>query len=351
MSRQRDQRLTRVISDWFRAHARDLPWRCNDDQGKRDPYVALVSESMLQQTQVSRIIERLPVFLARFPTVEHLAAADEQEVLAAWSGLGYYRRAKNLRHAAQIIVKDHDGLAPDNIDALRTLPGVGRYTAGAISSMVYGQAQPAVDGNVERVLVRLDGRETDESPRARLAWAWERAAELVSVAHDPGALNEGLIELGALVCTPKSPTCRDCPLGRSCRARRAEIQCEIPRPKPRPVRSTVHHCAVLVTDRRGRRLIEQRPGRGLWSHMWQAPTLERAGRAASSQELATAMGASDLEPIDRFDHQTSHRLVRFHIWRAQWPKGTRPTRGRFALRREIEALPLASPHRRILLGS
>src|SRR5690606_18237159 len=160
---------------WFHDHAREMPWRILP----RDPYHALVSEFMLQQTQVSRVLEKFPAFLARFPTLRHLARADEQDVLAAWSGLGYYRRARNLHAAARAIADRFDGRVPASADDLRSLPGVGRYTAGAVASIVFNQPVPIVDGNVARVLIRLEGRDlaADEGQ----PWAWTRAAELVAL--------------------------------------------------------------------------------------------------------------------------------------------------------------------------
>jgi len=188
----------------------------------RDPYFSLVSELMLQQTQVARVIEKFTEFVGRFPTVEALARADEGGVLAVWSGLGYYRRARHLHRAAREIVARFEGRVPTTVEELMTLPGVGRYTAGAVASMVFGRAEPLVDGNVARVLVRIEGREC--SAAEGVAWAWERAGELVRIAEapkgqsakrsllGPGVFNEGLMELGAVVCVPRGPRCGVCPV-------------------------------------------------------------------------------------------------------------------------------------------
>ncbi|MFG0315432.1 MAG: A/G-specific adenine glycosylase, partial [Phycisphaerales bacterium] len=198
-----DAALTRALEAWFRASARELPWRTDT----RDPYRSLVSELMLQQTQVSRVIEKFGPFLERFPTVEALAAAPEDDVLAAWSGLGYYRRARLLHACAKAIVEHHDGVVPDSLDDLLELPGIGRYTAGAIASMVFGQRAPIVDGNVARVLLRVHNKPVPQTEKTTIDWAWQRAEELVGACDDPAVFNEAMMELGATVCVPKGPRC------------------------------------------------------------------------------------------------------------------------------------------------
>lgn len=206
----RDAAMARALEQWFAGAARSLPWRALGPDGWRDPYAVLVSELMLQQTQVARVVERFGAFMRRFPTVAALAGADEADVIALWAGLGYYRRARHLHAAAKRIVHEHGGEVPRAAAALRALPGVGRYTAGAIASMAMGQRVPLVDGNVARVLMRLEARAGDVAQGQ--AWAWERAGELVSSSTSAGAFNEGLMELGATVCVPGRPRCEACPL-------------------------------------------------------------------------------------------------------------------------------------------
>ena len=196
----RDAAIVRALCGWFRRKARDLPWR-----RRRTGYTALVAEAMLQQTQVARVVERYRAFLRRFPSVRVLAEAREQQVLAEWQGMGYYRRARNLHAAAKMIVRDFGGRVPRTADKLRKLRGVGRYTAASIASIVYGERTPLVDGNVQRVLARLDARPGRAQDPKLVKWAWRRAAELVELVDSPGSLNEGLMELGAVVCTPGSP--------------------------------------------------------------------------------------------------------------------------------------------------
>jgi len=313
----------------------------------------LVSELMLQQTQVARVAERFDAFIARFPTVADLAAADEADVLAAWAGLGYYRRARLLHAAAKRVVEHHAGVFPDDPAAIRALPGVGRYTAGAVASIAFNLAEPIVDGNVARVLMRVEGREGTVIDRDAQAWAWDRAGSLVEAAEKsglgPGVFNEALMELGATVCTPKAPRCDDCPLAAACEARKTGRQADIPAPKPRASKKVVHVGSVLAVDPRGRRLVERRGDDGLWAGLWQPPSAERPDKPWHAGELADALGLTPAhaEPIAEFDHQTTHRDVRFRVWLVEQARagGGRSWKSRKA----IADLGLGTPQRRILL--
>lgn len=327
--------LARAVADWFAANARDLPWRTSP----RDPYRSLVSELMLQQTQVARVLEKFAPFLERFPTLASLADAPEQQVLAAWSGLGYYRRARLLHAAAKAIARDHAGVVPHSLDHLLALPGIGRYTAGAIASIVFNQPAPIVDGNIARVLLRVEGRpeRPGEPPTDR--WLWHAADDIASRADHPARTNEGLMELGATLCTPANPRCNQCPLRARCRARREGTQAAIPLPKPAADRQTIRCLTLAVLSPDARLLVEQRPQAGLWAGLWQCPTLEHpapaestraagvkpAGKAPPNQRTVrapspaaararlTALGL-DLSParaLIAFEHQTSHRRVIF----------------------------------------
>ncbi len=356
MASRRDRALARNLSDWFGESRRELPWRQPlgvPGGPRRDPYLCLVAEAMLQQTQVARVVDRLDEFLARFPTASALAGASEDDVLAAWSGLGYYRRAQNLQRAARAIVQEHGGRIPGDPELLGRLPGVGKYTAGALASMVFGHRVPTVDANIERVLLRLEGRDADETPAARSRWCWERAGELVNAAGDAGVHNEALMELGALVCTPRRPRCNACPLSRSCRARRDGRTDSIPVRAPRARRTDVFHTVARVRDAKGKLLVEQRPpdGAGLWRGLWQAPAIERGTRHASGSELSRAVGVSELVECESFVHLTTHRAVRFRVFEGVAGRGTEPARGQFRTARSIAGLGLATPHRRILLDS
>lgn len=356
--------LAHAIESWFDANARDLPWRLTtsviDGVPRRDPYRSLVSELMLQQTQVARVVERFVQFMECFPSVHALAAADVADVLALWSGLGYYRRARLLHAAAQHVVREHAGVFPSEIALLRKIPGVGPYTAGAVASMALGQRVPLVDANVARVLVRLRLPEVADRPTGdpvAHAWAWEEANRLVEQASIPGALNEGLMELGALVCTPAAPRCDACPLAAWCAARAAGRQESVPAPKKSVRRGSIYASSVLIKDRSGRVLVHQRDARGMWAGLWQAPTLERPDRFATQAQvrawLATLLGTSlpngsGLAQVGSFEHPTTHREVRFRVWTARWVPNALPAGFRWAGPSDMDALGLSSAQRKVL---
>lgn len=312
------------LEPWFLARARPFPWRPLPIGTTRDPWASLVSELMLQQTQASRVAERFEGFLARFPTPAAMARAAEADVLAAWSGLGFYRRARLLHAAARAIVDQHGGEVPRDPKSLLALPGVGRYTAGAIASMVFNQREPIVDGNVSRVLLRVWGRDGAAGERETDRWVWERAQDLVETAQSPAVLNEALMELGATVCTPKAARCESCPLRAPCAALQADRVHKIPRPKKRATVVPVWAAMVVHLDRRGRILLEQRPATGMWSKMWQVPTLESEAREPKAHEVLDFAKAESVECVQEFTHLTSHREIRFSVWVAA---GVRSARG------------------------
>jgi A/G-specific adenine glycosylase len=334
-----DRRLAAAVEAWFAGSARDLPWR----SVPRDPYRSLVSEIMLQQTQVSRVMERFGAFIDRFPTIAHLAAAPEEEVLAAWSGLGYYRRARLLHAAARRIATDHAGRVPETAPALRQLPGLGRYTAGAVASIVFGRPEPIVDGNIARVLLRLEGRPLPHGSPEAMDLAWARAGELVAAAKDPAAFNEGLMELGAVICTPRSPCCDRCPLARRCAARASGNPAAIPLARRAPARRCLHLAACIVRNRKGWILMERRAD-GLWAGLWQAPTIQTT-RPAGARQVQELVGFEAIR-VGRFTHATTHRDVRFTVWQIQ---GGRAAAGQsFKAPRDLPRLALGSAQKRVL---
>src|ERR1051326_7289253 len=237
--------MLQPLVTWFEENQRPLPWR-----GSYDPYHVWVSEVMLQQTQVETALPYFERFIREFPAVGDLARAEEQRVLTLWAGLGYYRRAKNLMAAARIVVDEHGGTVPADYDTLIGLPGVGKYMAGAILSIALNKPYPVVGGNVRRVLSRLYGW-TEESPKA----LWDAAARIVREA-EPRLVNQAVMELGAKVCSFKSPRCLICPLQRTCVAFRTGMQDKIPPVKKRP--ATVHvHLFAIVQKQRDRYLMKQ----------------------------------------------------------------------------------------------
>jgi A/G-specific adenine glycosylase len=262
----RDERkkFRRRLLVWYDRHRRDLPWRAT-----RDPYRVWLSEIMLQQTRVAAVIEHYQVFLRRFPTIEKLASAREASVLAAWSGLGYYRRARMLHAASKVIVREHGGRFPDTAEGLQALPGIGRYTAAAIASIAFGEPVAVVDGNVERVLQRVAGK--------RLAGEelWETADHLLD-AKRSGDFNQSLMELGATVCTPRAPQCLLCPVVDLC-ATRGEL---VATTKPAPQRKSEIHYALNCKS--GTVFLVQRArDASLMPGMWELPELARVNGGSS----------------------------------------------------------------------
>jgi A/G-specific adenine glycosylase len=258
-------RLRRRLLAWFDRHRRDLPWRRD-----RDPYRVWVSEVMLQQTTVAAAAPYFERFLAAFPTLADLAAADEQDVLRLWEGLGYYRRARHLHQAARTLVAEHGGALPDDPAVWRGLPGVGRYILGAVLSQAFDRRLPIVEANSLRVLCRLFGYTGDPRGGEGQRWLWARAEEVLP-AQRAGDFNQALMELGALVCTPAAPRCEACPLAGECVARKRGLQDQIPRKAAPPAVAAVREVALAI--RRGPRvLLVQRPADAQrWANMWEFP--------------------------------------------------------------------------------
>jgi A/G-specific adenine glycosylase len=330
-------RIIRVCR-WFEHCARDLPWR-----RRRTGYTALVSELMLQQTQVDRVVDRYRAFMKRFPTIKDLAGAGEEEVLHAWQGLGYYRRATLLHQAARLILQSHGGRLPRSVTELKALPGIGRYTAGAIASIVYRQPEPIVDGNVRRVLLRWDGCRLGDAGKAE-RYAWARATQLVQQADSPGVFNEAMMELGAVICTPVNPRCECCPVSATCQARIDGLQHDIPESKREIPKPLVHH-ASLVIRRRDHLLMQQRPQTGLWAGMWQPFTIE-GGTRLRQGTLADRCGfrLTCIDKVAVFEHVLSHRRIRFAVYTAR----TRRRNGHWIRHDELQSLPMSNAHRRVL---
>ncbi len=303
----------RRLCTWFAARKRDLPWR-----GTRDPYAIWVSEAMLQQTRVETVIPYYARFLARYPDVAALARAPEEDVLALWSGLGYYRRARSLRAAAREIVGEHAGRFPREREALLDLPGFGPYTAGAVLSIAFDLPEPLVDGNVARVLARHFAIEEPIDSKVARERSWELARELVPPTPSrtgspvsPRNFNQGLMELGALVCTPRAPLCGECPLRSSCAARAAGRQEELPRrARGRPQLDV--RLEVLIVRRRGRVLVVRRPARGRMERMWELPTRELPDGRGRVRGLWPAEHAVPLragEELGSLRHSITHHRI------------------------------------------
>ena len=262
MDAERIRRLRAPILAWYRRRKRDLPWRRTSD-----PYAIWVSEVMLQQTTVAAVVPYYERFLDRFPDPAALASASEEDVLAAWSGLGYYRRARALREGAIAVMERHGGRLPEGTEALLELPGVGRYTAGAIQSVAFGRARPVVDGNVKRVYSRLFALEG--TPREIETRCWSIAEALVR-GRSPGNLNQAVMELGATVCVPKNPRCPSCPLSRWCLARREGRTAELPASRKAAAPRALEIAVAWIEDR-GRVLLERKRTGGALRGAWDLP--------------------------------------------------------------------------------
>jgi len=295
---------------WYARSHRDLPWRRTSDAWR-----IWVSEIMLQQTRVETVVPYYEKFVARWDGARSLARAPVDDVLAAWSGLGYYRRARMLHAAAGEVVRDHAGTFPRDLDLARTLPGIGRSTAGAIVSIAYGVRAPVLDGNVKRVLARLFALRGDPDAQPLEGELWRLAQEFVDCAS-PGDVNQVLMELGATVCLPAAAArCDDCPVASHCRARAQgpAVVAELPekRTKARLVAET---WLVAVADREGRRLLHKRPGGGLLHGMWEFPTFPQPDDAGVDERAARNRLAGDLRarfraPFRIGDELMVHRQV------------------------------------------
>jgi len=310
--------FARSLLHWFRRDRRDLPCRAAiGSQLKPDPYFVLVSEAMLQQTQVATVIPFFLRFINRFPTLEILAAADEQEVLRLWQGLGYYSRARNLHAAAKSVVATLGGQIPRTRDDLQKLPGVGRYTAGAVASIAFDCRAPILDGNVIRVLCRLDRIKSDPREKSTQQLLWQRAEEILPRKHC-GDFNSALMELGATICTPRAPKCLLCPVRKHCEAQAAGEQEQIPAPRKAKPSPLLRRNIFCIRQSDGRYLIEQRPAKGRWAGMWQFTTLD-AGVAATPASLRKLLGISIKPPLrnlGRVTHSLTHRRYEFDVFLA-----------------------------------
>lgn len=301
----KDGDLARALVDWYRRSARDLPWRRTVD-----PYAIWISEVMLQQTRVQTVIPYYERFLGRWPTVADLAAAELDDVLGMWSGLGYYRRARQLHQAATEVVEHHDGRFPQTATELVELTGIGRYTAGAIASIAHHEPTPVVDGNVVRVLSRLYALEDDMRASKGQKEVWAIAERLVPE-QAPGDFNQALMELGATVCLPKGPRCEVCPVIGACGAQAQGRQQELPRLSKKKAPRPVSLVAAVVTDRRRRVLLAHRRAEGLFGGLWEPPMVPGHG----VEQVREALGdcgvsrRSRLTNLGRVQHVLTHRRL------------------------------------------
>ena len=309
------KRTRKRLLDWYRANKRAMPWR-----ETRDPYAIWISEAMLQQTRVETVIPYWQRFLTLFPDVHALATAELDDVLGAWAGLGYYARARNLQATARLIDEHHGGRLPDDAETLQTLPGIGRYTAGAVASIAFDRPEPVLDGNVKRVLTRLLGIREDIGRPAVIERLWQEAGVLVHGPH-PGDLNQALMELGATICTVRTPRCANCPVSRFCDARAQGDAESLPiKARKKPARKVEAVAALVI--RRGKALAVRRPTRGLLGGLWDLPggdlapgETPRAGLTRALRERA-GLKISRVSALGAVEHTFTHRRLTLHVYRA-----------------------------------
>ena len=340
--RRKVQRLTPRLLAWYAIHARTLPWRHTND-----PYAIWISEIMLQQTRAATVIPYWTRWIRAFPDVQTLARAHPTRVLKLWAGLGYYSRARNLQQSAREIMKNHDGQLPLDAPSLQSLPGIGRYTSGAICSIAFNLPEPILDGNIIRVLTRLfaiEGNPKSADTERRL---WALAGQFVTTTTEHGALNQALMELGATMCRPRNPLCSGCPLKRSCTALRQGEPETYPCGRKRP-KMLKQHWRVLVIKDNGDFLIRQRPRGVLNAGLWEFPTLESENGRAPANWATTLAGTS----VKRPQHwaKLSHSITRYRIQIGIWQTGLRGPRpaGCWVAQSELGKRALAGAHRKVL---
>jgi A/G-specific adenine glycosylase len=354
--------LITPLLTWFTANARDLPWR-----RPLNPYAVWVSEIMLQQTQVKTVLPYFERWMRELPTIESLAGASSERIHKLWEGLGYYTRVRNMQKAAQVILEKHGGKFPREFDAVLALPGIGRYTAGAICSIAFNQPTPILDGNVIRVLTRVFGIRENVREKEVNARLWAQAELLVREAADfksqisdfklladpCSALNQSLMELGALICTPRRPNCAACPVAQRCEARRACLVDELPNLGKR-ASATARRFTACVIERHGAVLVRQRPAGVVNGHLWEFPNVEVALKtsvAKARKHLETELGCAldSLTPLATVKHTITRYRITLDAFRGQL-KSALPSAavGIWITKSDLERLPFTSAHRRLL---
>jgi A/G-specific adenine glycosylase len=348
--------FARRLLAWYANERRRLPWREN-----HTPYSIWVSEIMLQQTQVDTVIPYYQRWLQAFPTLADFAQADEQEVLKMWEGLGYYSRARNMLRAARMVMDEFEGRIPSQVDQLKTLPGIGNYTAGAIASIAFGADEAALDGNIRRVLSRFFNLSLPARSKEGEAALWTLARENLPAGF-AGDYNQAIMDLGATICKPRNPDCENCPLMEKCQAYAFGVQNELPvKGERNPVPHYIVTAAIIV--REGQVLVARRPEKGLLGGMWEFP----GGKVENGESLAEGLKreiAEELgivikvgEPFGEYQHAYTHYKVTLHAFKCQIESGTpQPIEASaldWAVPEDLEAYPMGKIDREIsnrLLG-
>jgi len=351
--------IVKRLLSWFAENARDLPWRRT-----RDPYAIWVSEVMLQQTQVKTVLPYWERWMQALPTISALARARPEKIHKLWEGLGYYTRVRNMQRAAKMIESEHGGKFPARFEEVLALPGIGRYTAGAICSIAFNQPKPLLDGNVIRVLTRVFGVAGNPREGRVNARLWDLAESLVhhaacsperaSQTHPASSFNQSLMELGALVCVPKTPECPQCPLKSHCVAFRTGRADSLPH-LPARAKPIQRRFAAFVAARRGRFLVRQRPAGAVNAHLWEFPNAELIHGNGDAQHTAqTILGVAPitLEPLCTLRHSITRYRITLDAFRIRGECQSKiadgPGSGRWLTPLELRKLPFTSAHKRIL---
>jgi len=345
-------RFSTRLLNWYNKNKRSLPWR-----GHRNPYAVWVSEIMLQQTRVETVIPYFKKWMKLFPTVRALAKASEREVLNAWEGLGYYSRARNFHKAAKIVLETYGGKLPRDVNELRKLPGIGRYTAGALASILFGMDEPALDGNLKRVYARLFDvkKPVNSTEGEELLWKIARENLPKGKAAD---FNQALMDLGAAICLPKNPRCEVCPLARECKAKARGVQHLRPVKTAKKAAPHYIHAAAVIARRianppHDEVLLAKRPSKGLLAGMWEFPNARVEGKSAAGLASALRAGYSlkvrvkrGVPPLAAVDHAYSHFSVTVHAFRCE-NVGTVNGNLRWVPVKSLDRYPMGKVDRRI----
>jgi A/G-specific adenine glycosylase len=345
--------LGRQLLAWYRRNERSLPWRKTNE-----PYRIWISEIMLQQTQVDTVIPYYHRFLKAFPTVSSLARAPLQKVLKTWENLGYYSRARNIHVAAKVIVEKFGGQIPDNLEEIKTLPGIGQYSAGAILSIAYGQAIPAVDGNVHRILCRLFAIRKPVDDTQEQKQLQELAASLIPAKY-PGDFNQALMDLGATICKAKNPDCSRCPVACHCQARLHDLQNVLPITRKAPTIPHRQAAAAVIHNSKGMLLVVQRPASGLLASLWKLPgsfiKSDEDTKISLMRSVKEELGIS-IRPgkhLASVNHTYTHFRITLHAYECSLLKGAPKPLGcqnwRWASLTDLKKLPLSKIDR-IIVG-
>ncbi len=338
------ERIQKRLLNWFERKGRDLPWRKT-----RDPYAIWVSEIMLQQTQVATVIPYYQRFLKSFPTIGHLAKADLSKVLKLWEGLGYYSRARNLHRASNVVLNHFHGKIPENLKDLVGLPGIGKYTAGAILSIAYNKEAPILDGNVKRVLSRLFAISQDQKKTEGLLW---KLSESLIPKGRANSFNQAVMDLGAMICTPEDPQCPRCPLRHLCKGKASGEPTKYPSKKVRKKIPLITAVSAVI-QRNGRVLLNHRPPKGLLGGLWEFPSwrsgesggLRLRSRLRSYIKREMGMNAEVKDSIGTFKQTFTHFKLTLHVFHCEAIDGK--GKGKWVPTWSLHLFPMSRIHRRI----